>query len=110
MRVSALLFGILLTAASGFVAQVAIQSAGLERAGRPSRHAADPPPPPAPPRPAPRAPIWYGGTLQPITVAVSRDTTPTPTPTPAVAGPELFGASPGCTRTTHLAHRATATE
>ncbi len=105
MRVSALLFGILLTAASGFVAQVAVQSAGLERAGRPSRDAADPPPPPAP-----RAPIWYGGTIQPITVAVSRDTTPTPTPTPAVAGPELFGVSPRCTRTSQPAHRATAME
>ncbi len=102
MRVSALLFGILLTAASGYVAQVAVQSAGLERAGRPSREAADPPPSP----PRARAPIWYGGMLQPITVAVSRDTTPTPT----VAGPELFGASPRCTRTTHLAHRATAME
>ncbi len=106
MRVSALLFGILLTAASGYVAQVAVQSAGLERAGRPSREAADPPPSP----PRARAPIWYGGMLQPITVAVSRDTTPTPTPTPTVARPELFGASPRCTRTTHLAHRATAME
>ncbi len=105
MRVSALLFGILLTAASGYVAQVAVQSAGLGRVARLSRDAADPPPPPAP-----RAPIWSGGTIQPITVAVSRDTTPTLTPTPAVAGPEPFGASPRCSRTSQPAHRATAME
>ena len=110
MRVSALLFGILLTAASGYVAQVAVQSAGLGRVARLSRDAADPPPPLSPPSPPPRAPIWYGGTIQPITVAVSRDTTPTPTPTPAVAGPELFGVSPRCTRTSQPAHRATAME
>src|SRR6266704_5256234 len=98
MRVSALLCGILLTAASGYVAQVAVQSAGLGRVARLSRDAADAPPPLSPPSLPPPAPIWSGGAVQPITLAVSRDTTPTLTPTPAVAGPEPFGASPRCSR------------
>ena len=60
MRVYALLVGTLFTAASSYVADLAVRSAGFPRAGYSARATtADPPS---------SLPIWYGGMLKPITV------------------------------------------
>lgn len=66
MRVYATLLGVLITAGSGYLAQVAVRSAGFERL--------------AAPVPKPEAPtfgeIWYGGVLAPVTIEVARPTNP----------------------------------
>jgi hypothetical protein len=59
MRVYALLFGLALTSAYGYAAQVAVASASAGRRGDVSVGAA---------AAAPGDPIWYGGVIDPITV------------------------------------------
>jgi len=66
MRVYATLLGVLLTAGSGFLAHVAVGSAGFERL-------AGPDPQPAVPT---FGEIWYGGVLDPVTIEVARSTRP----------------------------------
>jgi hypothetical protein len=56
------LFGVMLTVASGYIAQLAVASAGFERiAGL--EHSVGAPAP---------EPLWYGGVLDPIIIQVSR--------------------------------------
>ena len=66
MRVYASVLGVLLTAGSGYLAQVAVGSAGFERLTAP---------PPKSEAPTPGE-IWYGGVLDPITIEVTRSTRP----------------------------------
>jgi hypothetical protein len=65
MRVYAILMGMVLTAGSAYLAQVAVGSAGFERLVGPS---------PSPGNPAVARELWYGGVLDPITIEVSRAT------------------------------------
>ena len=66
MRVYATLLGVLITAGSGYLAQVAVGSAGFERLVVSA--------------PKPGTPtfgeIWYGGVLAPVTIEVARPTNP----------------------------------
>ena len=59
MRIYAVLLGVLLTAGSAGVAQLAIASAGFERI--PARA-------PGPEGLGARGELWYGGVLEPITI------------------------------------------
>jgi len=58
MRGYPLLLGTLCTVASAYVAEIAVSSAGLDRA-RPQSRRADP---------APADLLWYGGILAPVTI------------------------------------------
>lgn len=71
MRAYALLLGIALTVGYGYAAQVAVASAGFARRGDSALTA----PPRAPDDGGGYWPdrVWYGGTLDPITVEASRD-------------------------------------
>ena len=64
MRVYAVLFGVLATAGSFYVAQVAVASAGFDRLAPAAQGTA----------PAPAGELWYGGMLDPITIEASRAT------------------------------------
>jgi hypothetical protein len=68
MRVYALVLGTLLTTGSAYVADVAVASAGLMRQHAPRR--------PTFVDAVPSSGIWYGGTIEAITVTVHR--TPPP--------------------------------
>ena len=59
MRLYALLLGTLLTAASAYVAQMAVTSSRFDRAWQVLHPAADPPS---------SDPVWYGGILDPVTI------------------------------------------
>jgi hypothetical protein len=63
MRVYAILMGMVLTAGSAYLAQVAVGSAGFERLAGPS---------PSPGDPAVARELWYGGVLDPITIEAGR--------------------------------------
>ena len=63
MRVYAILMGVVLTAGSAYLAQVAVGSAGFERLAGPS---------PSSGNPAVARELWYGGVLDPITIEVGR--------------------------------------
>lgn len=63
MRVYAVLLGVLLTAGSAYVAQLAVQSAGFERLAGSSPGAGDL---------SARGELWYGGVLDPVTIEATR--------------------------------------
>ena len=64
MRVYAVLFGVVVTAGSIYVAQLAVASAGFDRlAPAYASHSV---------APAPAGELWYGGMLDPITIEASR--------------------------------------
>lgn len=70
MRVYAVLLGVILTAGSAYLAQVAIASAGFERLANPS---------PGRGSLSAGGELWYGGVLDPITIEAGR------APTTAIA-------------------------
>jgi hypothetical protein len=63
MRVYAILLGMVVTAGSAYLAQVAVDSAGFERLAVPS---------PSPGDPAVARELWYGGVLEPVTIEAGR--------------------------------------
>jgi hypothetical protein len=65
MRIYAVLLGVLLTAGSAYVAQIAVASAGFERLARGSPGGGDM---------GAAGELWYGGVLHPITVDATRAT------------------------------------
>ena len=67
MRLYALLLGTLLTAASAYVAQMAVTSSRFDRAWQVLHAEADPPS---------SDPIWYGGILEPVTIEGRRPQRP----------------------------------
>jgi hypothetical protein len=87
MRVYAVLFGVMVTVGSAYVAQLAVASAGFKRLARPA---------------APRGDLsaggelWYGGVLDPITIEASR------VPRPAI----VFMAPPASQRAVECARAA----
>src|ERR1700688_2883546 len=64
MRVYAVLMGMVLTAGSAYLAQVAVGSAGFERLAVPS--------PSSPGDGAVARELWYGGVLDPVTIEAGR--------------------------------------
>ncbi|HYT04553.1 MAG TPA: hypothetical protein VEM13_06700 [Gemmatimonadales bacterium] len=70
MRIYALLLGSLLTLGFAYLAQVGLQSSGLQRVASVPPDRADPPVSAEP------DPIRYGGTIDPITIQVRRDAPP----------------------------------
>ena len=67
MRIYAVVLGVLLTAGSAYLAQIAVASAGFERlAGGPPGNGDL----------GAAGELWYGGVLNPITVEVGRATLP----------------------------------
>jgi hypothetical protein len=67
MRVYAGVLGVLLTAGSAYLAQLAVESAGFERLAARSSGGGDL---------AAAGELWYGGVLDPITIEVARATLP----------------------------------
>ena len=67
MRLYALLLGTLLTAASAYVAQMAVTSSRFDRAWQVLNPDADPPS---------SDPVWYGGILDPVTIEGRRPQRP----------------------------------
>ena len=68
MRLYALLLGTLLTAASAYVAQMAVTSSRFDRAWQVLHPDAAPPS---------SDPVWYGGILEPVTIEGRRPQAPT---------------------------------
>ena len=97
MRVYALLLGTLLTAASSYVAEIAVESTGLARVQTALRATTDPPA---------AAAIWYGGALKPITV----QTFIAPRPALTVRALDRLGATAHCARPAQGAPHAISTE
>jgi len=64
LRVYASALGVLLTAGSAYLAQIAVGSAGFERLAAPPQKSEAPT----------LGEIWYGGVLDPITIEVTRPT------------------------------------
>jgi hypothetical protein len=67
MRVYAVVLGVLLTAGSAYVAQLAVASAGFERLPGLSQERGDH---------QARGEVWYGGMLAPITIEAARPAMP----------------------------------
>jgi hypothetical protein len=63
MRVYAVLLGVLLTAGSAYLAEVAVASAGFERLAGPSPRSGDL---------TVGGELWYGGVIDPITIEAPR--------------------------------------
>jgi hypothetical protein len=90
MRAYALLLGTLFTVGSICIAELAVESSGVDRAPRLARQASDA---------AALGATWYGGTLRPITVE-TRDATRAAV---AVAGRTRRGQARSAPRTAQLA-------
>lgn len=91
MRIYTLLLGLLLTLGVAFVAELAIDSAGMRLAAElasDSRHSDT------------GGPVWYGGMLAPITVQATRAAAPHAT----FAGVEAFGADAPCAHPPRRSH------
>ena len=86
MRVHAVVLGLLLTAGSAYVAQLAVASAGFERVSAPSPKSGDMLGP---------GELWYGGVIEPVTVEAMREASP------AVVVAARQASSRECLRLTH---------